>query len=143
MEHPVDQLASRLTFDAFRVIAVESDKLLHFDGKTFFISVLKCLAITKDGIKPLIKKPTIRLQYTKKKIHLNSKASNCIFQCTNTDVFKQVYTLTKANQILLKLKEIHDSFSNVGEQKHCLVKQTYDSLSMLHDEIEKRHVLMT
>jgi hypothetical protein len=47
-------------------------------------------------------------------------------------VFNQVYKFTKANEIWLKLEELHDGSSNVRQQKY-LVK----SSSMLLNELMK------
>ena len=48
-------------------------------------------------------------------------------------MFNQVYIFIKANDIWLKLEELHDGSSNVGQQKYCLVK----SFSMLLNELVK------
>lgn len=45
--------------------------------------------------------------------------------------------LTKANEIWLKLEELHDGSSNILEQKYCLIKQTYDSFAMQPNELVK------
>jgi hypothetical protein len=46
-----------------------------------------------------------------------------------------VFTLSKANEIWLKLHELHDGTSNVHEKKHCLAKQSYDSFKMHENEL--------
>ena len=46
------------------------------------------------------------------------------------DVFNQVFTLNTAHEIWLKIQELHDSTSNVREQKYCLAKQNYDSFTI-------------
>jgi hypothetical protein len=46
------------------------------------------------------------------------------------DIFNQVFTLKIANEIWLKLHELHDGTSNVREQKHCLVLNEYNSFAM-------------
>ena len=51
------------------------------------------------------------------------------------DVFNQVFTLNTAHEIWLKLQELHDSTTNVREQKYCLTKQNYDSFKMNDDEL--------
>ena len=51
------------------------------------------------------------------------------------DVFIQVFTLNTTHEIWLKLQELHDSTTNVREQKHCLAKQNYDSFEMNDDEL--------
>jgi hypothetical protein len=40
--------------------------------------------------------------------------------------FNQVFTLKTANEIWLKLHELHGCTSNVREQKHCLVLNEYN-----------------
>ena len=58
-----------------------------------------------------------------------------MFESFSMDVFNQVFTLNTAHEIWLKLQELHDGTSNVHEQKHCLVKQNYDSFTMNDDEL--------
>jgi hypothetical protein len=53
------------------------------------------------------------------------------------DIFNQVFTLKTANEIWLKLHELHDDTSNVREQKHCLVLNEYNSFAMKDDELVK------
>jgi hypothetical protein len=48
-----------------------------------------------------------------------------------------VFTLKSSNEILLKLHELHDSTSNVREQKYWLPKQTNDSFKMNENEFVK------
>jgi hypothetical protein len=43
--------------------------------------------------------------------------------------------LKTANEIWLKLHELHDGTSNVCEQKHCLVLNEYNSFAMRDDEL--------
>jgi secreted trypsin-like serine protease len=43
--------------------------------------------------------------------------------------------LKTANDIWLKLHELHDDTSNVREQKHCLVLNEYNSFSMKENEL--------
>jgi hypothetical protein len=50
-------------------------------------------------------------------------------------IFNQVFTLKTANEIWLKLHELHDGTSNVREQKHCLVLNEYNSFAMRDDEL--------
>jgi hypothetical protein len=50
------------------------------------------------------------------------------------DIFNQVITLKTANEIWLKLHELHDGTSNVREQKHCLVLNEYNSFAMKDNE---------
>ena len=51
------------------------------------------------------------------------------------DMFNQVFTSNTAHKIWLKLQELHDSTTNVHEQKHCLAKPNYDSFTMNDDEL--------
>jgi hypothetical protein len=51
------------------------------------------------------------------------------------DIFNQVFTLKVANEIRLKLHELHDDTSNVCEQKHCLVLNVYNSFAMKENEL--------
>jgi hypothetical protein len=51
------------------------------------------------------------------------------------DIFNQVFTLKNANEIWLKLHELHEGTSNVREQKHCLVLNEYNSFAMKDNEI--------
>jgi hypothetical protein len=51
------------------------------------------------------------------------------------DIFNQAFTLKTANEIWLKLHELHDGTSNVCEQKHCLVLNEYNSFSMKDNEL--------
>jgi hypothetical protein len=70
-----------------------------------------------------MKPPKIRRNppRVRKKIHLNARAKNCLYESLSMDSFNQVLTLKTANEIWLKLHELHDITSNVREQKHCLV----------------------
>jgi hypothetical protein len=51
------------------------------------------------------------------------------------EIFNQVFTLKTANEIWLKLHELHDDTSNVREQKHCLVLNEYNSFVMKENEL--------
>ena len=51
------------------------------------------------------------------------------------EIFNQVFTLKTANEIWLKLHELHDGTSNVREQKHCLVLNDYKSFAMKYNEL--------
>ena len=57
-----------------------------------------------DGMKPLknLDKPTTS---DEKEIHLNARAKNCLFESFIMDIFNQVLTRTKANEIWLKLHD--------------------------------------
>jgi hypothetical protein len=50
-------------------------------------------------------------------------------------IFNQVFTLKTANEIWLKLHELHDGTSNVREQNHCLVLNEYNTFAMKNDEL--------
>jgi hypothetical protein len=69
-----------------------------------------------------------------KEIHLNARAKNC-YESLSMDIFNQVFTLKAANEIWLKLHELHDGTSNVLEQKHCLVLNEYNSFAMKDKEL--------
>jgi hypothetical protein len=51
------------------------------------------------------------------------------------DIFNQVFTLKPANEIWLKLHELHDGTSNVCEQNHCLVLNEYNSFAMKDNKL--------
>jgi hypothetical protein len=44
--------------------------------------------------------------------------------------------LKRANEIWLKLHELHDGTSNVHEQKHCLVLNEYNSFDMKENAVD-------
>jgi hypothetical protein len=66
---------------------------------------------------------------------LNARANNCLYESLSIEIFDQVFTLKTANEIWLKLHELHDSTSNVREQKHCLVLNEYNSFAMKENEL--------
>jgi hypothetical protein len=70
-----------------------------------------------------------------KEIHLNARAKNCMYESLSMEIFNQVFTLKTANEIWLKLHELHDDTSNVCEQKHCLVLNDYNSFAMKDNEL--------
>jgi hypothetical protein len=70
-----------------------------------------------------------------KEIHLNGRAKNCLYECLSMDIFNQVFTLKTANEIWLKLHELHDDTSYVREQKHCLFLNEYTSFAMKDNEL--------
>jgi hypothetical protein len=51
------------------------------------------------------------------------------------EIFNQAFTIKTANEIWLKLHELHDSTSNAREQKHCLVLNDYNSFAMKDNEL--------
>lgn len=88
-----------------------------------------------DGMKPQNnpKKPT---SSDDKEIHVNTHSKNCLFELVLV-CFNQVFTHTKANEIWLKVQELHDSSSIIREKKqNCLTKQT-DDVSTHPNEIVK------
>jgi hypothetical protein len=70
-----------------------------------------------------------------KEIHLNARAKNCMYESLSMEIFNQVFTLKTANEIWLKLHELHDDTSNVCEQKHWLVLNDYNSFAMKDNEL--------
>jgi hypothetical protein len=58
-----------------------------------------------------------------------------LYEALSMDIFNQVFTLKIANEIWLKLHELHDGTSNVREQKHCLVLNEYNSFAMKDNEL--------
>ena len=76
--------------------------------------------VTRDRMKPPKnpKKPTTSEE---KEIHLNARAKKFFYESLGMDIFNQVFTFKSANEIWLKLHELHDGTSNVREQKHYLI----------------------
>jgi hypothetical protein len=89
---------------------------------------------TRDGMKPP-KNPEKPTTSEEKEIHLNARAKNCLYESLSMDIFNQVFTLKTANEIWLKLHELHDGTSNVREQKHCLVLNEYNSFAMKENDL--------
>jgi hypothetical protein len=58
-----------------------------------------------------------------------------LYESLSMDIFNQVFTLKTANEIWLKLHELHDDTPNVREQKHCLVLNEYNSFAMKDNEL--------
>jgi hypothetical protein len=58
-----------------------------------------------------------------------------LYESLSMDIFSQVFTLKTANEIWLKLHELHDDTSNVREQNHCLVLNEYNSFAMKDNEL--------
>jgi hypothetical protein len=58
-----------------------------------------------------------------------------LYESLSIDNFNQVFTLKSANEIWLKLHELHDGTSNVCEQKHCLDLNEYNSFQMKEIEL--------
>jgi hypothetical protein len=117
----------------------------HFDGTNFpyYSARMACYLevidlgiwrVTRDGMKPP-KNPEKPTTSEEKEIHLNARAKNCLYESLSMDIFNQVFTLKTANEIWLKLHELHDGTSNVRERKHCLVLNEYNSFAMKDDEL--------
>jgi tRNA G18 (ribose-2'-O)-methylase SpoU len=90
--------------------------------------------VTRDGMKPP-KNPEKLTASDEKEIHLNARAKNCLYESLSIEIFNQVLTLKNANEIWLKLHELHDITSNVNEQKHCLVLNEYNSFQMKENDL--------
>jgi hypothetical protein len=90
--------------------------------------------VTRDGMKPP-KNPKKLTMSDKKEIHLNTGAKNCLYESLSMEIFNQVLTLKSANEVWLKLHELHDSTSNVREQRHFLVLNEYNSFAMKENEL--------
>jgi hypothetical protein len=58
-----------------------------------------------------------------------------LYESLSMDIFNQIFTFKTANEIWLKLHEVHDGTSNVREQKHCLVLNEYNSFAMKENEL--------
>jgi hypothetical protein len=54
--------------------------------------------VTCDGMKP-IKNPKKPTACDEKKIHLNSKAKNCLFESLSMEILNKMFTQTKSNEI--------------------------------------------
>jgi hypothetical protein len=117
----------------------------HFDGANFpyFSARMACYLeavdlgvwrVTRDGMKPP-KNPEKLTMSDEKQIHLNARAKNCFYESLRMEIFNQVFTFKIVNEIWLKLHELHDSTSNVREQKHCLVLNEYNSFAMKENEL--------
>jgi hypothetical protein len=89
--------------------------------------------VTRDGMKP--PKNPMKPTTSEEKNHLNARAKNCLYESLSMDIFNQVFTLKTANEIWLKLHELHDGTSNVREQKHWLVLNEYNSFAMKENEL--------
>jgi hypothetical protein len=111
----------------------------HFDGTNFpyYSARMACYLeaidlgvwrVTRDGIKPL-KNPEKPTTSEEKEIHLNARAKNCLYESLSMDIFNQVFTLKTANEIWLKLHELHDGTSNE------LVRDMYSRLNLIINEL--------
>jgi hypothetical protein len=117
----------------------------HFDGTNFlyYSARMACYLdvvdlgvwrVTCEGDKPP-KNPEKLTTSEEKEIHLNARAKNCLYESLSMEIFNQVFTLKTANEIWLKLYELHDGTSNVREQSHCLVLNDYNSFAMKDNEL--------
>jgi hypothetical protein len=70
-----------------------------------------------------------------KEIYLNARAKNYLYESLSIEIFDLVFTLKTANEIWLKLHELHDNTSNVREQKHHPVLNEYNYFSMKENEL--------
>jgi hypothetical protein len=93
--------------------------------------------VTRDRMKPPknSEKPTTSEE---KEIYLNARAKNCLYESLSMDIFNQVFTLKTANEIWIKLHELHDGTSNVSEKKHCLVLNEYNPFDMKDNELTEQ-----
>jgi hypothetical protein len=62
--------------------------------------------LTHEEMKPP-KNPEKLTTSDEKEIHLNARAKNCLYESLSMEIFNQVFTLKTANEILLKLHELH------------------------------------
>jgi hypothetical protein len=90
--------------------------------------------VTREGMKPPknSEKPTMSEE---KEIHLNASTKNCLYESLSMDIFNLVFTLKTANEIWLKLHELHDDTSISVRKKHCLVLNEYNSFAMKDNEL--------
>jgi hypothetical protein len=90
--------------------------------------------VTRDGMKPP-KNPEKLTTSEEKEIRLNARAKTCLYESLSIENFNQFFTLKTANEIWLKLHELHDGTSNVREQKHCLVLSEYNPFAIKENEL--------
>jgi hypothetical protein len=64
--------------------------------------------VTHGGMKPP-KNPEKLTTSEEKEIHLNARAKKCLYESLGMKIFNQVFTLKTANEIWLKLLELHDA----------------------------------
>jgi hypothetical protein len=70
--------------------------------------------VTRDGMKSP-KNPETPTTSEEKENHLSARAKNCLYESLSMGIFNQVFTLKTANDIWLKLHELHDDTSNARE----------------------------
>jgi hypothetical protein len=116
----------------------------HFDGTNFpyYSAIMACYLevvdlgvwrVTHDEMKP--PKNPEKLTTSEKKIHLNVRAKNCLYESLSMKNFNQVFTLKTTNEIWLQLHELHDGTSNAREKKHYLIFNDYNSFAMKDNEL--------
>jgi hypothetical protein len=72
--------------------------------------------VTCDGMIH-IKNPIMPSTSDEIEFHLNVKAKNCLFNYLSTNVFYDVFTLKSANEIWLKVHELHgDNYLSSGDE---------------------------
>jgi hypothetical protein len=81
------------------------------------------------------KNPKKSTMSEEKEINLNARAKKCLYESLSIENFNQFFTLKTANEIWLKLHELHDDTSNVREQKYCLVLNDYNSFALKDNEL--------
>jgi hypothetical protein len=117
----------------------------HFDGTNFsyYSARMACCLevvevgdwrVTREGMKPP-KNPEKLTTSEEKEIHLNARAKNCLYEPLSMEIFNQNFTLKNANEIWLKLHELHGGAYNVCEQKHCLVLNDYNSFAIKDNKL--------
>jgi hypothetical protein len=58
-----------------------------------------------------------------------------LYESLSIEISNQNFTLKTANEIWLKLHELHDGTSNIREQKYCQVLNNYNSFAMKESEL--------
>jgi hypothetical protein len=75
--------------------------------------------VTCDGMKPP-KNPEKPTMSEEKETHLNARAKNCLYESLSMDIFNQVITLKTANEIWLKLHELHEAEPSPKGGRHAM-----------------------
>jgi hypothetical protein len=114
---------------SYRATSISSNPTCYLE-----VVDLGVFRVTRDGMKPP-KNPEKPTTSEEKEIHLNARAKNCLYESLNMYIFNRDFTLKTANEIWLKLHELHDDTSNVREQKHRLVLNEYNSFAMKDNEL--------
>ena len=66
--------------------------------------------LTCDGMKPPHNPDKLTMS-EEKEIHLDARAKNYLYESLSLDIFNQIFILKIANEIWLKLHELHASMS--------------------------------